>query len=957
MTIIDEYLTLTKKYKKDYSEKTILLMQVGSFFECYALIDKDGSYYGSNIQDFADINDFVISRKNVNHKGIPVVMAGFGITQLEKYVRRLQENDYTIVVYTQDSQTKNTTRSLSCIFSPGTFFSNDSTELSNITTCIWIEYSKNNQCFSEKIHIAASSIDIYTGYSNLYEYSLDYIKGPSIFDNLENYLSINNPSECIIISNKEFNSINDIIKCKTHKYDYETDWVKNIFKQKYQQEILKLFFTQELFTDYSITSQCYTFLLQFLYNHNPSLVKKIKSPSIENSQNKLLLANHSLKQLNIISDSRYTGKYSSLSIFLNNCITTMGKRAFNYHIKTPITNANELNKEYNITEYLLNNNLWTELRSTLSGIKDLSKIYRKLILGKFTPRDYFIINNTLNKIIELFSIVKTDSTLYTYINFIDIDKKCIEIQNHIIKYLNLDNCKNFDDLVYDKLSTTNFNFELFNIEYSEELSNYYNLYNANYNKLEQIRCYLQHKIKYIEQKQNVKNDTEYVKIHETPKSDPCLVGTTKRLNLLKKEFDIQQTTLSDGLDLIDLCAIEIKNHNGSNSMISSKGINSLSKQINISKEKYINKLITVFSSFSYEFIDKFELQIQSIIDFIIKCDLCQNKCYIAKNNYYCKPNIIDNEKSFINFTELRHPLIEKINQNEIYVSNDLNIGDTNYLLYGTNAVGKTSFIKSIGIAIIMAQAGLFVPATTFTYSMYNKLFTRILGNDNLFKGLSTFAVEMIELRSILKMADNNSLVLGDELCSGTESTSALSIFTAGVKYLSNKQSSFIFATHFHEVIKYSEIKEIKNLNFLHMSVIYNKSLDTLIYDRKLKFGPGENMYGLEVCKSLNLPDDFLELAHEIRKKYSDEINIIDNKSSKYNSKKIKGICELCKLNIGTDVHHLEYQINCNNGSNYKKSIKNHKANLINICEDCHNNIHVDDKQFKIYKTFDGYKII
>ena len=109
MTIIDEYLSLTRKYKSEYSEKTLLLMQVGSFFECYALLDpRENTYQGSNIQEFSDINDLVISKKNVLHNGTPVVMAGFGITQLEKYVRRMQENDYTVVVHTQDSNTKNT---------------------------------------------------------------------------------------------------------------------------------------------------------------------------------------------------------------------------------------------------------------------------------------------------------------------------------------------------------------------------------------------------------------------------------------------------------------------------------------------------------------------------------------------------------------------------------------------------------------------------------------------------------------------------------------------------------------------------------------------------------------------------------------------------------------------------------------------------------------------------------
>ena len=122
----------------------------------------------------------------------------------------------------------------------------------------------------------------------------------------------------------------------------------------------------------------------------------------------------------------------------------------------------------------------------------------------------------------------------------------------------------------------------------------------------------------------------------------------------------------------------------------------------------------------------------------------------------------------------------------------------------------------------MAQAGLFVPAAEFTYCPYNTLFTRILGNDNIFKGLSTFAVEMTELRTILQMADNNSLILGDELCSGTESDSALSIFVAGLEDLHQKECTFLFATHFHEIVKYSEIEALDKLKMFHMSVIFDQ---------------------------------------------------------------------------------------------------------------------------------------
>ena len=110
----------------------------------------------------------------------------------------------------------------------------------------------------------------------------------------------------------------------------------------------------------------------------------------------------------------------------------------------------------------------------------------------------------------------------------------------------------------------------------------------------------------------------------------------------------------------------------------------------------------------------------------------------------------------------------------------------------------------------------------FTYSPYSAIF-KILGNDNIFKGLSTFAVEMTELRTILRMSNERSLILGDELCSGTESDSAISIFVAGLMQLHSNDSNFIFATHFHEIVNFDEITEMERLKMMHMTVIYKRT--------------------------------------------------------------------------------------------------------------------------------------
>jgi DNA mismatch repair protein MutS len=364
----------------------------------------------------------------------------------------------------------------------------------------------------------------------------------------------------------------------------------------------------------------------------------------------------------------------------------------------------------------------------------------------------------------------------------------------------------------------------------------------------------------------------------------------------------------------------------------------------------------------------FQSSIENIQKYVSEVDIIGCKCYIANTYNYCKPviqakNEQSNEKnaSYFSCSGLRHPLIEHLQTKELYVTNDLSMHTSGILLYGTNAVGKTSFIKSIGIAIIMAQAGLYVPCTTFTYYPYKSIFTRILGNDNIFKGLSTFAVEMSELRTILEQSDENSIVLGDELCSGTESHSALSIFTAGLEILHEKKCTFLFATHFHEVVTYEEIKRLDRLKCMHMAVSYLPEKGVLVYDRKLRDGPGDSMYGLEVCKSLNLPKSFLERAHDIRIKYNpNSSTILTDKTSNYNKKKIVGMCEMCNEERSTEVHHLAHQKNASEKNDYIDSFhKNHPANLVSICESCHKKFHDSNNNVnhRVKKTINGQTIV
>jgi DNA mismatch repair protein MutS len=1025
MSIVSEYLKLTETWKSERGENVIVLYQNGSFFEIFALQDINGKIYGSNIEDVSKICDLKIATKNIKSGNDNVLMAGFKIEAIEKYLTKLSNSGYIIPIYEQEENKSGSgfIRKLTNVISPGTFWINEQDIISNSTTCIWIHHckyrSKKNP--SERITIGLSNLDIFTGKSSIFEFSNEYQHDPSTYDELQRYISINNPSEILIIHNLTDTIVNDIIKftnieCSSlvkidiSKKDMEfTKSAERCEKQTYQSEIIKKFipsFNDEIFFEnymnYPYATQSFCFLIDYVSRHNPNLVNKIKLPVFENCSDRLVLANHSLLQLNIINDNRYNGKLSSVCNFLNNCITNMGKRKFINELLNPTKDIDYLNKIYNITEHTLNKRVnflqnnnseksWEVYRKHLYNIKDIEKLTRKMIIKKITPRDISVLFNTINNIISLNTLVSNDEILMLYLNKNTIKQDCQDIINYINSQIDIEKSENINDISFDCLSSYSINNITFikpglSISLDETIKNYYD----SKDKFECIRAFLSNRVALIEKK-NDKN-TQYIKIHETSKSEDLLIGTKRRVGLLKNEIlsfiktnNFDKITLNyiskfDNKEeqfIFDISSLDYNSSGStdSNMYITSQQIRQISSIIQESKEIIIKEIIKYYSIFIEKLIN-YENILSNICEYIILIDTLQNRCYIADTYNYCKPiikeyNNTDNidlknicgekSKSYIDIKGIRHCLIEHIQNRELYVTNDIIIGKNinGYLIYGTNAVGKTSLIRSIGISLIMAQSGLYTPCSSFVYYPYSYLFTRILGNDNLFKGQSTFAVEMSELRTILNMANKDSLILGDELCSGTEQGSATSIFASGLEYLDNLNSSYIFATHFHEINKWTEIKNIERLKMMHMTVFYDKVTKKLIYDRKLKDGPGENMYGLEVCKSLNLPEKFLEKAHQIRMKYYPETsNVTSFKSSHFNTDKIMGICELCKKNMGDEVHHLQHQNKVNGTNNYINNFhKNHLGNLVTVCDECHDKFHETNIQYKKVKTSNGYEFI
>lgn len=998
MSLIKDYFAKTQEWIKEYGENTVVLMQVGAFFEVYGYEDKDGNLSGSRIADVLLICDLAVANKangSAANEDKNVKMAGFRDHQLDKYLKRLNDAGWTAVVYTQDAATKNTTRSLMGIFSPGTFFADDTPQVSNNTMTVWLERTNSSRLrMTGKTFIGIAVTDIFTGRSYIAEYTADDKHNPSTYDDLERSISVYNPTEILVVSSFDKTAVQEVAQytgmdSRNVRFvfldakDGLASRAKKAEKQSYQMETLRTFYPEEstidtAFFELQSTSfglQAFVFLLNYIYSHNPNLASQIEMPVLQHHNQRLVLANHSLKQLNMIADGADgNGKLVCVSSLLNASVTAGGKRTFMDCLMNPITDSQQLQSRYDITAISNKTGIWETIRTNLRNVKDLEKLNRKLILNRASPRDFVLISNSVRSVDSLWELLENPQHLENSgwfelrafletIGVSSISKHCNQITEFMDRTIDADEAFTLDSCQFNSYSADCVNKGSCFVK----PGNYSELDAACTGGLiwqQQLNAITEYFDSLIS-KTETKARGKLVKLHETPSMAPSILLTKRRSAILKLELGKQKTSsvvLCKGTPAefelnTDTIRFEPATSKADDCITSSQ-IRDLTLNMRTSKDNFNELLTNVFKSICNN-LAQLSNAITKIADFVRHVDVIQARSYIATKYNYCKPEIVATDTSFVDAVGLRHPLIEHIQTSELYVTNDVSLNDktSGRLLYGTNAVGKTSLIKALGISVIMAQAGLFVPCSQFTYCPYTAIFTRILGNDNIHRGLSTFAVEMIELRTILKMANQNSLILGDELCSGTESDSALSIFAAGIEHLHAARSSFIFATHFHEIADYEEVKRLERLKCNHMTVVYNRQLDTLVYDRKLKDGPGNSMYGLEVCKALDLPTDFLERAHQLRNKYNKQnVCDLDMKGSHFNKQKVMGRCEICGK-TGTEVHHLQHQKNADSANRIKHFHKNHLANLITLCESCHDGFHATDVEYERKKTTSGYKLI
>lgn len=972
--IVSEYIDYYNKYTKMFGNRTIVLMQIGSFHEAYCVEDK-----GPKLHIIGNEINLTVTRKNNKKKSNTIdisnpYMMGVPSVALEKYLQRLIDKNYTIVVIDQVTPPPRPKRKITGIYSSGTNLNDNSQESNNILS-IYIEEGKDYESKQSILCIGFTILDLTTGKILIHSIQSTSNDHTLSLDELCKILNFFRPNEIILNTNLKFTKLDYIMSyCELHNY--------NILKNSYfKKEFNKINFQNNLFKKiWNIESQLSPIEFLNLHNeeyvrlslvisicfaeeHNSSIIKNLNLPQIYSNLQFLKLGNDAISQLDLIKNKTHTFysediTYRSLFDIIDQTKTGMGKRYLYYQMLHPLLDKKEIERRYDIIESFDNDKI--ELTECLKNISDIEKLFRKMSLGTLHPRDLYSIINSYDFIVTL---LKKSRKYFSETKNLEKDAKKIlnyfnkkYLSEQLKKYLLHDiNGNIFKSGCYkdiDKLTDRKKTAKLVLEELAKKLSNYLKKENKTNFNGDKINC---------------------VKIVYSDKYGYHLDISKRRFELLKKELKNNKVVITcdkllnfkNNNFIFDISDIQIGKINKGNTLkITSLHIDRISNLILSCNEQLKSLCREYFTDDMVKLYNKNCKQLMAINNFISYVDFL-NSGYIIKNKFnYSKPKIKKSDKSFVSFKNLRHPIVERIIDSE-YIVHDIELGKKTdgILLYGLNSAGKSTIMKAIGLNIILAQMGYYTASSKMIYYPYENLLCRISGNDNIFKGLSSFHLEINELDAIFNRFNKNTLVLADEVCKGTEHNSALIIVATLIKLLAKEGTSFISATHLHDLTKFSIIQNLKNVKMLHLEVNYDYESNNIIYDRILKEGSGPSEYGLDVASFLMKNKSFINEAKNIKEELLGKSKIQTTKKSKYNSKVFMDKCEIClhkpKPNeIPLETHHINPQKDTDLRGFLLKLDKTHThknkvGNLVTLCSKCHDKI--DREDLYIYGYLDTSK--
>jgi len=934
------YFDLQSYFETKYGSNALVLMEIGTFFEVYE-VNNDNLKIGK-AKEIAELLNIQLTRKNKaileNSLSNPL-LAGVPSVSIDRYLSRLiATKKYTIVMVKQKGEMPEIKRYIANIISPGTNFEYVSEPSENNIVSLIID--ENSGIYS----VGYAAIDVSTGKTICNEIHSTRDDKTYALDEAFNLLQTYNTSEVIItleskeidrewiIHYLELSSLHYSINTKRFKVNFQNELFTRIFE-------INSFLSAIEYLDlerYPYTTESLAILIDFIIEHDESIIEKMNRPVFLGNSRYMYIGNNAMEQLSVIS--RDPADMTLLDL-IDKTSTAFGKRLLKERLLNPVCDKALLEERYDLTEKLLPN--IDSFETHLKQIYDLERIARRIKLRKLHPVELTYIAMSLESVLKLLEDAQQ--------NALEIDTRLLDESREMLGVLK----ETFELNICARFRIEQINDNIFKSGIYPAIDTIVRKQKDEVGKMEKVA---EHVEALFDKDKLFGGNTKYATVS-------YLESEGYYLNLTKNRFTLIEKELKNSFVTIDKQHYFFKDFHYKYLKNAVKVQAPLFEEITRSYETAQVKLVSLVKQRYIESLDmlenRFSLLLDKLIAFIANIDVAISNAKCSKSMNLSRPII--EEGNFYEAIGLRHPIIEANDERGIYVPNDIFLGENNntshnhitlnasngeniygVLLYGINSSGKSSLMKSIGLSVVLAQAGFFVPAVELRFGLYSKLFTRIVSKDNLYKGLSTFAIEMLELKNIFNRADERSLVLGDEISQGTETESALAIVSSAILKLISLRSTFIFATHLHQLGKIPQLQNLQHLIFLHLGIKYDEHSDTLIYNRVLQLGRGDSLYGLEFAMSLHMDKTFLQTAQSIRESLnhsgSDIKKLQKQKNSKYNKALYLSKCALCDANV-EDVHHIAKQREANNEGHIDHFHKNHKYNLIPLCKKHHNLVH------------------
>ena len=790
--------------KEEYPD-SILFFRMGDFYEMF----------GEDSRIASKILDLALTSRTKNAEGKPDVennpMCGVPFHAADTYIGRLTDRGYKVAICEQladPSEVKGILpRDVVRVITPGT-----------VTDAAHLDEKNNNflcAAYADSSGFGAAFADVTTG--ELFLVTLPTRQ--KLVDELARY----NPAEMIFSSTLYTNEafMIDVRLRFTVRMD-QVD-IDPSFEHS-RSLILKQFEVSSLdalsLTEDSCVVNTLGMLLNYLTLTQKTFLSHIRQVNYYATNDYMELDANSRRNLELTKTMRRDEKRGSLLWVLDKTKTSMGARMLRSFIEKPLTNCTKIQKRLQAVDVLVKNTeLRQDLMDVLSHIQDLERLIGRAVCKSATPQDLLAIKRSLSALPEIeLMLARLEAPLFYELS------------------MQLDTMGDFLDLLEDAISddapATVRDCGIIKDGYCEEIDADRNLQENG-----------QDAVREMEAIERESTGIKTLKISYN-KVFGYYIDVPKSFKGAVPETYIRKQTLVNNERYItaDLKVLEDR---------------LLGAEERLRQREY--KLFCEIRDTLAHDVARFQTTASVLAYADVLCSFAETA---AKNNYVMPT--VDMSDS-ISIRQGRHPVVEKMLKNELFVPNDtsMNCKDDRFLIItGPNMAGKSTYMRQVALIVIMAQIGSFVPAEACTVGICDKIFTRIGASDDLAAGQSTFMVEMTELSEILKNATQKSLLLLDEIGRGTSTYDGLSIAWSVAEYIANPKrlgAKTLFATHYHEMTALEgALPGIKNY-----SIACKKRGDSVTFLRRIVKGGADDSYGIEVAALANLPGQVISRAKEI----------------------------------------------------------------------------------------------